>query len=98
MKDTYRFEWDPAKALANERKHGISFDEAKTVFGDEYALHMYDGPHSWDEERFIIIGRSERQRHLFVVYVDRSEVTLRLISARRATLRERRDYEEKAGS
>lgn len=94
---TYRFEWDDAKALANERKHGVSFEEAKTVFGDALALHMYDGEHSWEEDRFIIIGISERERHLYVVYVERSEVTLRLISARRATLRERNDYEEKAG-
>ena len=96
--NTFVFEWDEAKALANERKHGVSFDEAKTVFGDAYALYVPDGPHSWDEERLIIIGRSERQRHLFVVYVDRSDVTLRLISARRATPRERRAYEEKASS
>lgn len=94
---TYRFEWNESKARANEARHGVTFDEATTVFGDPYALHMYDGEHSWQEDRFIIIGVSERDRHLFVVYVERSEVTLRLISARRATLRERQDYEEKAG-
>ncbi|HET7436466.1 MAG TPA: BrnT family toxin [Thermoanaerobaculia bacterium] len=91
------FEWDEAKARANEQKHGVSFDEAKTVFGDMRALHDYDGPHSWDEDRFIIIGRSQRLRVLYVVYVERTEMTMRLVSARRATLRERRTYEEKNG-
>jgi uncharacterized protein len=90
------FEWDDAKALANERKHGVSFLEARTVFSDPLALHQYDGPHSWNEERFIIIGTSESRRVLFVVYVERIEETFRLISARTATTRERRAYEEKA--
>lgn len=90
------FEWDPKKARENERKHGVSFEEARTVFGDAYALHVYDGEHSWEEERFIIVGRSENDRVLFVVYVERIEMTLRLISARKATRREKRDYEEKA--
>ncbi len=93
---TYHFEWDDAKALENEARHGVTFDEAKTVFGDAHALHQYDGEHSWTEDRFIIIGISERERHLFVVYVERTEVTLRLVSARRATVGERRDYEEKS--
>ncbi|HET8772860.1 MAG TPA: BrnT family toxin, partial [Thermoanaerobaculia bacterium] len=57
-----QFEWDEAKALANEKKHGVSFSEARTVFGDNFALHENDGPHSWNEERFIIIGMSERPR------------------------------------
>lgn len=91
-----RFEWDEAKALANERKHGVAFEEARTVFGDACAVHAHDGPHSWNEERFIIIGMSERPRLLVVVYVERVEETFRLISARRATVRERRAYEEKA--
>jgi len=91
-----QFEWDEAKALANERKHGVSFEEAKTVFGDACALHLHDGAHSWSEERFIIIGMSERPQLLFVVYVERIEETFRLISARAATPRERRTYEEKA--
>lgn len=91
-----KFDWDEKKALANEQKHGVSFAEARTVFGDARALHQYDGPHSWDEERFIIIGTSGRSRLLFVVYVERIEETFRLISARPATLRERQTYEEKA--
>ena len=90
------FEWDEAKALANERKHGVAFQEARTVFGDVHALHRYDDTHSWDEERFIIIGTSAVRRVLTVVYVERVEETLRLISARAATRRERRMYEEKA--
>jgi uncharacterized DUF497 family protein len=91
-----QFEWDDRKELANERKHGVSFLEARTVFGDPQALHEYDGPHSWGEERFIIIGTSEERRVLCVVYVERIEETFRLISARTASLRERRAYEEKA--
>ncbi len=90
------FEWDEAKALANEQKHGVSFEEARTVFGDAHALHKSDDPHSWDEERFIIIGVSEARRVLTVVYVERIAETFRLISARVATRRERRTYEEKA--
>ena len=90
------YEWGAAKALANERKHGVTFEEAQTVFLDAYALHQLDGPHSWDEDRFIIIGTSLRDRILTVVYVERTNEVLRLISARRATSRERRTYEEKA--
>ena len=89
------FEWDPGKAASNEQKHGVSFDEAKTVFGDQRAVHEYDGDHSWHEDRFMIIGTSERARVLTVVYVERTEMTMRLISARAATIRERRHYEEK---
>jgi uncharacterized protein len=89
------FEWDPDKARENERKHGVSFDEARTVFGDQCALHTYDGEHSWHEDRFIIIGMSEGSRMLTVVYVERTEMTMRLVSARGATIRERRRYEEK---
>ncbi|HEV7763620.1 MAG TPA: BrnT family toxin [Thermoanaerobaculia bacterium] len=91
-----QFEWDPAKARANERKHGVSFGEASTVFRDAYALHVHDGAHAWDEERFIIIGMSARERVLMVVYVERTEMTLPLVSARPAQLRERRSYEEKS--
>jgi uncharacterized DUF497 family protein len=90
------FEWDPAKAQENERKHGVSFEEGRTVFGDPASVFVYDGAHSWDEDRFMIIGMSELERILTVVYVERTEMTMRLISARHATSRERRDYEEKA--
>ena len=91
-----QFEWDELKARSNERKHGVTFDEAKTVFGDPASIFVYDGDHSWAEDRFIIIGMSERERLLMVVYVERTELTVRLISARNATRRERRDYEKKA--
>jgi uncharacterized DUF497 family protein len=90
-----RFEWDSEKARSNERKHNVSFDEALTVFRDTRALHAYDGDHSWNEDRFIIIGMSEWDRVLMVVYVERSFMTMRLISARPASLRERNAYEEK---
>lgn len=91
-----RFEWDDEKARANERKHGVSFEEAKTVFGDADAFSVIDEMHSWEEERLIMIGTSERRRVLFVVYVERIEETMRLISARRANARELQAYEEKA--
>lgn len=89
------FEWDDAKARANEQKHGVSFEEAKTVFGDAWAIFAYDGPHSWHEDRSMIIRTSERTRVLTVIYVERTEMTMRIISARCATARERRLYEEK---
>jgi uncharacterized DUF497 family protein len=75
---------------------GVSFDEASTVFRDAYALHRYDGDHSWNEERFIIIGMSQRERVLTVVYVERMAMTMRLISARRAMPGERKIYEEES--
>ena len=90
------FEWSDDKARANESKHGVTFDEATTVFGDPAAVFVYDGEHSWNEDRFIMIGTSERERILTVVYVERVELTMRLISARRAMAGERRQYEEKA--
>lgn len=91
----YTVEWDPAKARVNERKHGVSFLEAETVFRDVYALHVFDGDHSWEEDRFIIIGMSDQERMLMVVYVERTSRTLRLISARPAKPQEKKDYEEK---
>ena len=91
----YRVEWDTAKAEANAAKHGVTFDEAQTVFADVWALHRYDGEHSFDEERFIIIGMSQRERVLFVAYAERTQrFIIRIISARHATTREKRTYEE----
>lgn len=91
----YEFEWDPAKAEANAAKHGVTFDEAQTVFYDVFALHQYDGEHSFDEERFIIIGMSRRERVLFVAYCERTQrFNIRIISARHATAGEKRVYEE----
>ena len=87
------FEWDPAKAEANRRKHGIGFDEAATIFGDPISLTITDEQHSEAEPRFITIGSSVRSRLLVVVHTDRGEA-IRIISAREATRRERRTYEE----
>jgi uncharacterized DUF497 family protein len=90
-----RFEWDPAKAAANLRKHGVAFEEAQTVFWDERALFMEDPDHSEAEDRFILLGLSARLRVLVVVHCYESRVdTIAIISARRATQSERRRYEE----
>ena len=88
------FEWDENKALENYRKHGVSFEEAKTVFNDFFAITIYDPNHSINEDRFIDLGRSSRGRILVVVYTERNE-TIRLISSRMATRRECGHYEEK---
>ena len=95
MSGMYEFEWDANKASSNEQKHGVSFAEAQTVFEDEWALATGDTLHSDREERFIIIGMSVRERLLTVVHCYRDYLTIRLISARRATSTERRAYEEK---
>lgn len=87
-----QFEWDPAKALRNLAKHGVSFDEASTVFGDPLAGTILDPRHSGEEPRFITIGRSMSQ-HLITVAHAEPEDRIRIISARRATRRERRHYE-----
>jgi hypothetical protein len=89
----YIFEWDPVKAGANVRSHGVTFDEAATVFGDPLNLLMPDPDHSVDEERYLLLGMSSRRRVLVVAFAERPPRT-RLISARRATRRERRRYEE----
>ena len=90
----YVFKWDPAKAAANVQEHGVTFDDASTVFGDPLALLMPDPDHSEDEERYLLLGMSTRQRLLVIAFVERPPLT-RLISARRATRRERRRYEAK---
>ena len=89
------FEWDPAKASVNLRKHGISFDEAETAFSDEHALVLPDPDHSsTDEERIVLIGLSAALRVLVVVHCERDGGTVvRLISARRATRSERVQYD-----
>lgn len=89
------FEWDHHKAIANDAKHGISFDEAQTVFLDELSLFKLDIEHSGDEERLLIIGMSEKKRLLVVVFTERRE-RIRLISAREATRAERNQYEEES--
>jgi len=87
------FEWDPAKAETNLRRHGVAFEEAVTVFGDPLSLTIGDSLHSAGEHRFIIAGRSQQGRILVVVHTERGE-RIRIISARRATKRERRQHEE----
>jgi uncharacterized DUF497 family protein len=87
------FEWDEDKARANLLKHQVSFEEAKTVFGDPMSITRSDPDHSRDEDRYIDIGRSSEDRILVVVYTDRGPA-IRLISCRKATQVERRTYEE----
>jgi len=86
------FEWDEHKATINAQKHGVSFQEALTVFQDELSLTFNDPTHSAEEERFIDIGRSENGHILTVVYVERKN-KIRIISSRKATRAERNLYE-----
>ena len=90
------FEWDEPKAMLNEQKHSVSFDEATTVFGDPDAITIFDAYHSLDEDRFITVGRSNHSRVLVVVYTER-DPNIRLISARKAIPAERRQYEQRDG-
>ena len=84
--DMIRFEWDENKNLINQRKHGVSFDEAKSVFYDEEALVIDDPEHSLEEDRFIILGLSSKTNLLVVCHCYReSETVIRIISARKAT-------------
>lgn len=88
-----RFEWDAAKAAANIRKHRVSFEEAATALTDPLAVLVYDDRHSIAEDRYLVIARSERDRLLTVSYTPRPKAS-RIISARLATKRERKAYEE----
>lgn len=89
------FEWDPQKDLTNQKKHGVSFAEASTVFDDVNALVISDPEHSKDEERFIILGFSLQANLLVVCHCYRaSESVIRIISARKATKNETRQYHE----
>lgn len=89
------FEWDNNKASANEAKHEVSFEEAKTVFANPLAVIFDDEEHSDDEMREIIIGHSQQNRLLIISFTERSKA-IRIISARKATNNERKDYEENA--
>jgi uncharacterized DUF497 family protein len=88
-----QFTWDPQKAAANLRKHGVGFPEAATAFVDPLSLTIPDPDHSVGEERFVLIGQSERRRLVVVAHVERGEL-IRIISARLATRHERKTYEE----
>jgi len=88
-----KIEWDPAKAAANIKKHGVSFEEARSVFYDEFAVQFFDGDHSSDEERFLMLGMSTEARLLLVCHCERDAGdTIRIISARNATKRESAFY------
>ena len=88
------FEWDDAKAASNEKKHGISFDEAKSVFYDESAVQFFDENNSESEDRFLMLGLSNESRVLLVCHCERdSGNSIRIISARKATNNERKFYE-----
>lgn len=89
-----RFEWDRQKAAINLRKHGVSFEEATTVFNDPLAVIFDDEDHSLDEVREIIIGQSINNRLLVAGFTERAREVIRLYSVRPATKRERKDYEE----
>jgi len=95
----YHFEWDPAKAVGNRRKHGVGFELAATVFQDPLALSRFDDEHSETEERWITLGQADNGVLLVVVHtyqeIDQHNADVRIISARPATKREQRDYESK---
>lgn len=91
-----KFEWDSDKAGANIKKHGVSFEEAQTVFRDPLACIFDDEVHSENERREIIIGHSENNRLLIVCFTEKTEGLVRIFSSRPATGKERRDYEENA--
>lgn len=89
------FDWDPKKASLNLRKHGVSFEEAQSVFYDEFAVQFFDESHSGTEERFIMLGMSHSARLLVVVHCERrSGEIVRIISARKATRSEAEHYRE----
>ena len=90
---TLRFEWDDLKAIANAKKHGVSFEEAKSVFSDERAKLIGDPDHSEDEDRFVLLGLNSVLRLLLVCHCYRSEGNvIRIISARRASAHESKSY------
>lgn len=96
--DGIAFEWELAKDRANQRKHGVAFDEAQTVFFDDHALLLDDPDHSEAEDRFVILGLSSRLRVLLVCHCYRAkDNVIRIISARRADRHERHDYNDRLG-
>ena len=91
---SYRFEWDENKARSNQVEHEVTFDEASTVFDDSLARIFDDEEHSIDERREIIIGHSVNNQMLLVCFTESPNQVIRIISARRPTPKERKDYEE----
>jgi uncharacterized protein len=94
--ESVRFEWNDLKAEPNRRKHGVTFEEAVTVFQDPFYLESYDELHSSEEDRFRVIGQSSEKRLLVVSYVERRD-RIRMVSTRLATKNERRHYEAQGG-
>jgi len=88
-----RFRWDPEKAAANRTRHGVSFEESTTVFGDPLAVTFFDPDHSESEDRYLTYGHSDAGRLLLVVHVDEGPCT-RILSSRPVTMRERRQFAE----
>lgn len=87
------FEWDEAKAVANLKKHQVSFDEAKSIFFDEFGVQFFDDEQSSDEERFLMLGMSSRANLLIVCHCERDHgAAIRIVSARKATKRESAFY------
>ena len=89
------YEWNLVKERLNIAKHGVDFEEAKSVFADEFALVLFDKDHSNDEERFLILGMSQKERILLVVHCYRENDTIRIISSRKATKNETKQYKER---
>lgn len=87
-----KFEWDPAKAEANLKKHGVTFEEGTTAFDDVLRIEFFDPDHSESENRFLVIGQSVEQRLVIVSFTER-ENRVRIISVRLVTRKEKRDYE-----
>ncbi len=91
--DALRFEWDPAKARSNLRKHGVSFEEARSVFFDEHAVEFYDDGHADWEDRFLLLGLSSQLKLLLVCRCYReADAVIRIVSARKATPSESEHY------
>jgi len=88
-----QFEWDEKKAAKNRLKHGVSFEEASTAFGDPLSITIEDPLHSEDENRLVLIGKSEWFNTLVVAHLEKKD-TIRIISARKASKKERKVYEE----
>lgn len=93
-----RFQWDPAKAALNLKKHGVPFEEARQVFEDACAMVSYDSEHSDGEDRFLILGLSGKLRLLVAAYTEPGENVVRIIMARKATTAEEAEYEKNFGT
>jgi len=88
------FEWDASKASGNKRKHGVTFEEARSVFYDDFAIQFFDDEHSEREERFLLLGHSNQSRILLICHCEKESGNLiRIISAGKATVNERKLYE-----